>query len=158
MTPIKTARRMRGLSQTDLAARMGISPQSLNQYESGARSLGPKLLPAAAQALDVSQAYLSGCAQQLPVYDFGTGGTCLGAIMREEQIPAYGALYLVDIAAPGLQVSVILAGGIQFTLSDWQGEQVMTAEQIAEPPQGHWVDWRGMDAIMYRGLPRVFME
>lgn len=157
MTPLKTARLMRGLPQTELAARMGVSPQALSKYESGERNLGPKLLPIAAHELDVSEAYLSGCAQQIPVYDYNTGGTCLGAIMREEQIPSYGALYLVDIAAPGLQVSVILAGGIQFTLSDWQGDQVMTAEQIADPPQGHWVDWRGMDAIMFRGLPRVFM-
>lgn len=155
MSPLRTARRMRGLTLSQLAARMGITPQSLSQYESGARSLGPKLLPLAGEALDVSPAYLSGCAQQLPVYDFGTGGTCLGAIMREEPIPAYGVLYLVDIAAPGLKVSVLLAGGIQFTLSDWQGEQVMTAAQIAEPPQGRWVDGRGNDAIMLGGLPRM---
>lgn len=149
-SPLKTARRVRGLSQTDLAGRMGISPQALSQYESGARSLGPKLLPLAAQALDVSAAYLTGCAQRLPVYDFGTGGTWIGAIMREEPIPAYGVLYLVDTDVG--PVSVILASGVQFTLSDWQGEQVMTADEIA---QGHWVDSRGMDAIMYRGLPCV---
>lgn len=154
VTPIKTARRLRGLSQTDLAARMGISPQSLNQYESGARSLGSKLLPAAAQALDVSQAYLSGCAQTLPVYDFATGGTHMSAIMREERIPAYGTLYLCDVKDVG-PVSVILSAGLQFTLSDWQGEQVMTAEQIAVPPQGRWVDARGENAIMLGGLPRI---
>lgn len=149
-TPLKTARLMRGLPQTELAARMGISPQALSQYESGARSLGPKLLPAAAQALDVSEAYLSGCAQRLPVYDFGTGGTWIGAIMRDEPIPAYGILYLVDTDVG--PVSVILAFGVQLTLSDWQGEQVLTADEIA---QGHWVDSRGTDAIMLGGLPRV---
>lgn len=154
MTPIKTARRLRGLSQTDLAARMGISPQSLNQYESGARSLGPKLLPSAAQELDVSEAYLSGCAQTLPVYDYNTGGTHMSAIMREERIPAYGTLYLCDVPDVG-PVSVILSAGIQFTLSDWQGEQVMTAAQIADPPNGYWVDWRGYTAIMLGGLPRI---
>ncbi len=157
MTQIKTARLMRGLPQTELAARMGISPQALSKYESGERNLGPKLLPIAARELDVSEAYLSSCAQQLPVYDYNTGGTWMGAIMREEQIPAYGVLYLVDIDELGLWISVIIAGGIQFTLSDWQGEQVMTAEQIADPPQGHWVDWRGMDAIMFRGLPCVLL-
>ena len=154
MTPIKTARRMRGLSQLDLAVRMGISPQSLNQYESGARSLGPKLLPAAAQALDVSEAYLSGCAQTLPVYDCMTGGTHMGAIMREERIPAYGTLYLCDVTDVG-PVSVILSAGIQFTLSDWQGAQVMTADEIADPPNGHWMDGRGYTAIMLGGLPRI---
>lgn len=154
MTPIKTARLMRGLSQTDLAARMGISPQSLSQYESGARSLGAKLLPAAAQALDVSEAYLSGCAQTLPVYDYATGGTHTSEIMREESIHTYGTLYLCDVPGVG-PVSVILAGGVQLTLSDWQGEQVMTAAQIADPPNGRWVDGRGEDAIMLGGLPRV---
>ena len=156
MTPIKTARRLRGLSQTDLAARMGISPQSLNQYESGARSLGPKLLPAAAQALDVSEAYLSGCAQTLPVYDCMTGGTHMGAIMREERIPAYGTLYLCDVPDVG-PVSVILSAGIQFTLSDWQGAQVMTAEEISDPPNGHWVDAWGRDAVMLDGMPRMIL-
>lgn len=154
MTPIKTARYMRGLSQTDLAARMGISPQTLNQYESGARSLGPKLLPAASKALDVSEAYLSGCAQSLPVYDFATGGTHMSAIMREERIPAYGTLYLCDVPDVG-PVSVILSSGVQFTLSDWQGAQVMTADEIVGPPNGHWVDGRGTDAIMLGGLPRI---
>ena len=154
MTPIRTARLMRGLSQTDLAARMGISPQSLSQYESGARSLGAKLLPAAAQALDLSEAYLSGCAQTLPVYDYATGGTHVSEIMREERIPAYGTLYLCDVPDVG-PVSVILAGGVQLTLSDWQGAQVMTAAQIADPPNGRWVDGRGEDAIMLGGLPRV---
>lgn len=154
MTPIRTARLMRGLSQTDLAARMGISPQSLSQYESGARSLGSKLLPAAAQALDVSEAYLSGCAQTLPVYDYATGGTHISEIMREESIPTYGTLYLCDVPDVG-PVSVILAGGVQLTLSDWQGAQVMTAAQIADPPNGRWVDGRGEDAIMLGGLPRV---
>lgn len=154
MTPIRTARLMRGLSQTDLAARMGISPQSLSQYESGARSLGAKLLPAAAQALDVSEAYLSGCAQTLPVYDYATGGTHMSEIMREESIPTYGTLYLCDVPDVG-PVSVILAGGVQLTLSDWQGAQVMTAAQIADPPNGRWVDGRGEDAIMLGGLPRV---
>ena len=155
MTPIKTARRLRGLSQTDLAARMGISPQSLNQYESGARSLGPKLLPAAAQALDVSEAYLSGCGQTLPVYDCMTGGTHMGAIMREERIPAYGTLYLCDVPDVG-PVSVILSSGIQFTLSDWKGEQVMTADEITNPTNGHWMDGRSYTAIMLGLLPRIF--
>lgn len=154
MTPIRTARLMRGLSQTDLAARMGVSPQSLSQYESGARSLGAKLLPAAAQALDVSEAYLSGCAQTLPVYDYATGGTHISEIMREESIPTYGTLYLCDVPDVG-PVSVILSGGVQLTLSDWQGAQAMTAEQIADPPNGRWVDGRGEDAIMLGGLPRV---
>ena len=154
MTPIRTARLMRGLSQTDLAAHMGISPQSLSQYESGARGLGSKLLPAAAHALDVSETYLSGCAQTLPVYDYATGGTHMGEIMREESIPTYGTLYLCDVPDVG-PVSVILSAGVQFTLSDWQGAQVMTAAQIADPPNGRWVDGRGRDAIMLGGLPRV---
>ena len=111
-------------------------------------------MPAAAQALDVSEAYLSGCAQTLPVYDYATGGTHMSEIMREESIPTYGTLYLCDVPDVG-PVSVILAGGVQLTLSDWQGAQVMTAAQIADPPNGRWVDGRGEDAIMLGGLPRV---
>lgn len=154
--PIKRAREMRGIRMVNLAKRLGMLPQTLTKYESGARSLGPKLLPAAAQALDVSEAYLSGCAQTLPVYDYNTGGTHMSAIMREESIPAYGTLYLCDVPDVG-PVSVILSAGIQFTLSDWQGEQVKTAAQIADPPNGHWVDAWGRDAVMLDGLPRVIL-
>ena len=102
----------------------------------------------------MSEAYLSGCAQTLPVYDFATGGTHMSAIMREESIPAYGTLYLCDVPDVG-PVSVILSAGVQFTLSDWQGEQVMTADEIADPPHGHWVAGRGTDAIMLAGLRRI---
>ena len=156
MTPIKTARQLRGLSQTELASRMGISPQALNQYESGTRNLGPKQLPIAAQALDVSDAYLSDCAQTLPVYDCISGRTHMAAIMREECIEDYGMLYLCDVPDVG-PISVILSSGVQFTLSDWQGAQVMSADQIADPPNGRWVDGRGIDAIMLHGLPRIIL-
>lgn len=151
MTPIKTVRLMRGISQTELAARMGISPQSLNQYESGARSLGPKLLPLAAGALGVSSAYLREDAQRLAVRDFITGETAVCAIMSETVIDAYGMFYLVEHAQVG-PIAVILSDGMQFTLGDWQGKQPLTRDEIADCS---WVDAYGHPAIMLDGLPRV---
>lgn len=154
MTPIRTARLMRGLSQTDLAARMGISPQSLSQYESGARSLGPKLLPVAAQVLDVSPAYLAGLAQSIPVFDCVAGRMEECAIMRQESIPGYGMLYLVDTTKYGAK-NVILADGAQYVLHTQLYDQGITIDQINSTDTGRWVDSRGHIALMVDGLPRA---
>lgn len=151
MTPIKTARIMRRMTQSELAARMQILPQTLNNYESGMRSLGPKLLPAAADALGVSTAYLRGDAQRLAVRDFITGEIVVCPIMSETVIDTYGMFYLVEHDQVG-PIAVIMADGVQFTLSDWQGPQPMTIDEIAD---FRWVDAFGRTAIMLHGLPRV---
>ena len=151
MTPIKTARMMRRMTQSELAARMQILPQTLNNYESGARALGPKLLPIAASVLGVSTAYLRGDAQRLAVRDFVTRETVVCPIMSETVIDNYGMFYLVEHDQVG-PISVILADGMQFTMIDWQGEQPMTIDEIADCI---WVDAFGRTAIMLHGLPRV---
>lgn len=153
MTPIKTARLMRRMTQSELAARMQILPQTLNNYESGTRSLGPKLLPAAADALGVSTAYLRGDAQRLAVRDFVTGEIAVCPIMSETVIDTYGMLYLVEHDQVG-PIAVILADGMQFTLGDWQGSQPMTVDEIAEYS---WVDAFGRTVIMIGGLPRMIL-
>lgn len=151
MTPIKTARLLRGLTQTELANQMGITPQNLNQYESGARSPGPKLLPMAAQVLSVSAAYLRGDAQMLAVRDFATGEISACPIMSETVIDLYGILYLVEHPENG-PLAVILADGVQFTPSDWRNAQLITRDEIADYS---WVDAAGRDALMLDGLPRM---
>ena len=153
MTPIKTARLMRKMTQIELAARMQILPQTLNNYESGMRSLGPKLLPAAADALGVSTAYLRGDAQRLAVRDFITGEIVVCPIMSETVIDTYGMFYLVEHDQVG-PIAVIMADGVQFTLSDWQGPQPMTIDEIEEY---RWVDAFGRMSIMLRGLPRMML-
>ena len=102
---IKQLRVLRGLKQKELADKMGISAQQLNNYEGGQSNPGNKILPALADALGVSTAYLRGDAQQ-------------------------------------------------FTLARWQDDPPMTVDEIAS---ARWVDSRGEDAIMYRGLPRILV-
>lgn len=153
MNPIKTARMMRGMSQVELSRKMGILPQALNLCEAGKRSLGPKLLPLASEALNVTPAWLAGMPVSIPVVDFDAHETILCPVIAQTELPGYGMLYLVDTEVG--PVSVILSGGVQFTLSDWQGEQVMCAEEIAKPKGGYWVDARGYPAIMLDGLPRI---
>lgn len=150
MTPIKTARRLRGLSQIALAEKLGVSPQALNQYECGARTPGPKLLPIAAEALDVSAAYLRGDAQRLSVRDHVTGEMIACPIVSETVVGSYGIFYLVEVEESGDVIAVILSGGTQLTLADWQGEQPM---HIDEAEDYRWVDARGRDAAMLAGLP-----
>ena len=69
MTKLETAMRMRGMRPIDLAGKLGITRHNMGNYLHGIRALGPAMLPAAAGALGVSQAYLRGIADRLPVYD-----------------------------------------------------------------------------------------
>ena len=150
---IKELRILRGMSQKELADKMGISAQQLNNYESGASNPGKKILPALADALGVSTAYLRGDAQRLAVYDWQIGRTEALPIMAETVIDDYGIFYLVEHPAIGI-MAVIQSEGVQFTLADWQGEQPMTVDEIGG---ARWVDSRGEDVIMYKGLPRILV-
>lgn len=150
---IKELRALRGLSQKELADKMGISAQQLNHYESGRSNPGNKILPALADALGVSTAYLRGDAQRLAVYDWETGCTLALPIVSETVIDEYGILYLVEHPDVGI-MAVIQSEGVQFTLARWSDYPPMTVDEIGA---ARWVDARGDDAIMYRGLPRVLV-
>ena len=150
---IKELRALRGLSQKELADKMGISAQQLNSYESGQRNPGNKILPALADALGVSSAYLWENAQRLAVYDWETGCTLALPIVSETVIDDYGIFYLVEHPDVGI-MAVIQSEGVQFTLADWQGEQPLTIDEIRGQ---RWVDGRGEEAVMYRGLPRILV-
>lgn len=150
---IKELRALRGLSQKELADKMGISAQQLNHYESGRSNPGNKILPALADALGFSTAYLRGDAQRLAIYNWETGRTEALPIMAETVIDDYGIFYLVEHPEVGV-MAVIQSDGIQFTLADWQGEQPMTVDEIGGM---RWVDSRGEDAVMYKGLPRILV-
>lgn len=89
---IKQLRVLRGLKQKELADKMGISAQQLNNYEGGQSNPGNKILPALADALGVSTAYLRGDAQRLAVYDWQTGRTEALPIVSETVIDEYGFL------------------------------------------------------------------
>ena len=150
---IKEMRALRGMSQKELAGKMGISAQQLNNYESGTSNPGKKILPALADALGVSTAYLRGDAQRLAVYDWQTGRTEALPIVSETVIDEYGIFYLVDHPDVGI-IAVIQSEGMQFTLADWTADQPLTVDAISGK---RWVDSRGEDAIMYKGLPRILV-
>ena len=150
---IKQLRVLRGLKQKELADKMGIAAQQLNNYEGGQSNPGNKILPALADALGVSTAYLRGDAQRLAVYDWETGCTLALPIVSETVIDDYGIFYLVEHPEIGV-MAVIQSEGVQFTLARWQDDPPMTVDKIAS---ARWVDSRGEDAIMYRGLPRVLV-
>lgn len=156
MNNIKRARILAGMKQAELAEELGITPQQINNMESGARNPGPKMLPMLAQALGVSEAYLRGMPQSLPVYDWGERITLTCQIMREEEIDGYGMYYLVQTPDDCVcaEIAVLIADGVQFTPRDWQGAQPMSVDEIADCM---WVDPHGNDAIMLDGLPRMLV-
>ena len=151
MNEIKTARSIRKMTQDQLANKLGMSKQQLYGLESGDRKPGPKVLPLLADALSVSPAYLRGEAESIPVVDFADGSVEMCKVISCETIEGYGALYLVEHPVVG-PLPVILADGVQFTPSDWQGELCASAEDAAGFA---WVDARGNDAVMLDGLPRI---
>lgn len=153
MMGIKELRILRRLKQKDLADKMGISAQQLNNYEGGQSNPGNKILPRLADALGVSTAYLRGDAQRLAVYDWQTGRTEALPIMAETVIDDYGIFYLVEHPEIGV-MAVIQSEGAQFTLARWQDDPPMTVDEIGGM---RWVDSRGEDAIIYRGLPRILV-
>lgn len=153
MMELKELRILRGLKQKELADKMGISAQQLNNYEGGQSKPGKKVLPALADALGVSTAYLRGDAQRLAVYDWKTGCTMALPIVSETVIDEYGIFYLVDHPDVGI-IAVIQSEGVQFTLVDWTADQPLTVDAISGK---QWVDSRGEDAIMYKGLPRILV-
>lgn len=148
---VKELRILRGMSQKELADKLGISAQQLNGYENGQRKPGPKVMPALAGALGVSAAYLRGDAQRLAVYDWTTECTVALPIVAETVIDSYGIFYLVEHSDVGI-MAVIQSEGTQFTLADWQGDQPTAVDEIGGE---RWVDARGEDVIMYKGLPHI---
>ncbi len=57
---MRTRRRQLGLSQSDLAARLGVSFQQVQKYERGANRVAASTLLAAARALNVTIGWLVG--------------------------------------------------------------------------------------------------
>lgn len=150
---INTARVMRGMTQTELAAAISVTPQYMSGILSGARSVGPSIMPKLVSALGVDPAYIRGEAQTLPVRDTVTGEVIRCRIMRETGIDGYGVLYMVDCDAIGPLAVILTADGVQFTPRDWQGSYY--PQTIGDIAGVQWLDTRGRDAVMMDGLPRV---
>ena len=87
----------------------------------------------------------------ISVIDSSNGTIDKCAITSYEVLPNYGSLFLVDHPKVGT-LSVILADGVQFTLSDWQGEQ---CTNLLGAGSFHWVDALGNGAVIIDGLPRL---
>ena len=153
MTNLEIAMKMRGMRPIELAEVLGVVRQNIGAYIHGQRALGPAMLPVVAEALGVSQAYLRGIADRLPVYDWASGKTTACPIMSETDIDGYGSYYIVDHPEIGW-MAVIMSSGIQLTPRDWQGTQPLSVEDIVST---EWVDYMGREAIMLDGLPRVLI-
>lgn len=55
---IRRCRKMRGMTQGELAERVGLTEGAIRHYESGIRAVKPELLPQIAEAMGVSEAAL----------------------------------------------------------------------------------------------------
>lgn len=149
---IAIARRLRGLTAVELAARLGVSKQQVSNWEHGVRLPSRESAEELARALDVSAAWIMGLSMALPVSaDLETIYSC--PIIREEVIPEYGTLYHVYLDETGDIVPVILSAGVQFVPRDWQ---TLYTHSAAEIPETDWQTAGGVPAIMLDGLPRVF--
>ena len=140
------------LSGTELARLLGTTPSYISQLESGHRGMTDQNVRRVAEILDVSPAWLLEVPETMPLTDPLTGTLYTLPIMRSEDIPGYGTLYHVWVDDAALIVPVILAGGIQITPRDWQGQTARSASEITEC---QWIGPRGQDCVMIDGLPRI---
>ena len=151
MNNITIARTLNHMTAVQLAEAAGSTKQYISALENGIRNLGPNNVKIFTDILGVDKAWLLGCPGILPVYDPLTKIIISTEIIRTEEIPDYGVLYLVH-AQTGDNFAVILASGVQFTAADWQDpNQPMIAAEIADYK---WMDVNGNDAVMIDGLPR----
>jgi transcriptional regulator with XRE-family HTH domain len=74
---LKSARLLRGLSQTDLAAKAGLPPSSVSHFESGTRKPSFENLKRLANALNVTTDYLLGRANETD------GSAAVGTLHRD---------------------------------------------------------------------------
>jgi transcriptional regulator with XRE-family HTH domain len=90
---IRARRKMLGLSQSDLAQRMGVTFQQIQKYERGANRVAGSRLTAAASALQTSVAWLVGEEEGgAPDADVEAVFTALGTPGALEMLQAYAAI------------------------------------------------------------------
>lgn len=150
LSPITIARNLRHMTQGELAAKLGLTPQRVSHWETGTRNPGPDHATHIARALDVDAAWIRGTAQYAPLYDPLTHATHIGQIVRSELLPD-GMMYHLYLDETGDTVAMLLIHGEQFTPRDWQSLQ---PQNVADAPNYVWMDVNGHDAIMLDGLPR----
>lgn len=152
MSPITTARNLKTMTASALAAAVGVTPSRLSQWESGYRTPSRDAAQRIAEALDVDLAWIMGCPQSVSIWDPFARQSIPAQLMRSESLPGYGTLQHAYIDEIGSAVAMIISDGIVFTPVDWQGAQPANASEITAC---RWMDMRGADAIMLDGLPRI---
>ena len=153
MTNFAIARRLyAGITSADLAERLGTTQPYISKLETGKCAMTRQSVQRIAEILGVSPAWLMDIPEAMPVTDPLSGTLYTLPIMRSDDIPGYGTLYHVWLDDAALIVPVILAGGVQITPRDWQGQ---TARSASEIPEHEWIGPHGQDCVMVDGLPRI---
>lgn len=155
MTNFGIARRyFARISGAELAERLGTGKSYVSQLESGHRGMTGQNVRRVAEILDVSPAWLLEVPETMPLTDPINGETWIVPIMRSEDIPGYGTMYHIWLGEDGIDliVPIIIAGGVQITPFDWQGQTARRASEIGEYK---WIGPRGQDCVMVDGLPRI---
>ena len=141
-SPITSARKLRALSQVELAEKLGVSKTTLSTYERGIAAPGAKLLPRMAELLAVSPAYLRGVAPALPLYDPASGETARCQIVAQFDLPRGGMLFVLE-RGDGFASAIIQDGAIYLPIDQAQ------APTLPERIYGAaWMDSRGKPVLL----------
>lgn len=154
MHNIAIARRLRGITARALAEQLNVAYQQVGNWEQGIRNPSRSAAQEIAGALDVDVAWIMDCPQISQLRDPLSGDIISGHIMRTEDLPGYGLMQHLYLDEHDLIVAVIRSLDVVFTPSDWQGQQPLSAAEIADHA---WMDGHGHDAVMIDGLPRVML-
>lgn len=153
MTNFEIARAFAGIASKELANRLGVTHQQITNWAKGIRMPSRANAEAIAREMDIDPAWLLGVEQTLPVLDPIHGDTYTARLMRSECIPGYGVLYHMYMDGLENILPVILAGGVQFTLTDWDATDI--PRSAADIAAYRWMGPEGQDAVMLDGLPRI---
>ena len=127
---IKRFRKMRRMTQSELAEKLGLTEGAVRHYESGIRAVKPELLPQIAKALNVSQSALKD-------YQVESYTDLIGMLLQLEDVyglqPAEGGMGL------SLDPTAKHSPKLAFAFKEWaQKRQELAGGEITPEEYADW--------------------
>ena len=128
---IKRFRKMRRMTQSELAEKLGLTEGAVRHYESGIRAVKPELLPKIAKALNVSQSALKD-------YQVETYADLIGMFLQMEE--EYGLQPAEDGMGLKLDTNAKHSPKLAFAFKKWAQKRQELADGAITPEE--YADWK----------------
>jgi transcriptional regulator with XRE-family HTH domain len=128
---IRRFRKMRRMTQSELAEKLGLTEGAVRHYESGIRAVKPELLPQIAKALNVSQSALKD-------YQVESYTDLIGMFLQLEDI--YGLQPAGDGMGLSLDPNAKHSPKLAFAFKEWAQKRQELADGEITPEE--YADWK----------------